>query len=149
MQGRPTKHTQDLADRLCDQLADGKSLRKVCESDEFPSKTTIFNWLRTNESFLDQYTRAKTETADSHVDDLVDGVENIGSPVLDDDGKAVMIKGKPLMVVDMVAIAHAKLIAETKKWAAIKLSPKKYGEKIDLTTAGEKITFNSNFGNGN
>ncbi len=147
--GRPSDYTQELADKMCALLADGQSLRKVCESSEFPCKTTIFMWLRTNEEFLNQYTRAKEESADSHVDDMVDTVENIGSPLIDDDGKPVIVDGKPLMVVDSNAINHARLIMDAKKWTAIKLRPKKYGDKLDLTSAGEKITFNSSFGNGN
>lgn len=134
--GRPTDYTKNLSDRICEKLADGMSLRKVCESDEFPSKATIFNWLRTNKEFLDQYTRAKEESADSHVDDIDDIADNVGSPVFDDDGKLVMVDGKPLMVVDMVAVNHAKLRIDTKKWIASKLKAKKYGDKIDHTHGG-------------
>lgn len=39
-------------------------------------------------------------------------------------------------------VQRDKLIAETIKWQAGKLKPKTYGDKLDITTQGEKITNN-------
>ena len=104
--GRPTSYTPELADRICEQLADGLSMRKICEADDMPAKRTIFNWLRTNEEFLHQYERAKEESADSMTDemlDIADGQE--GGEVQRD-----------------------RLRVDTRKWVASKLKPKKYGD---------------------
>lgn len=128
--GRPTLYTQEIADKLCALLADGQSMRKACESEDMPCKTTIFMWLRTNEEFLNQYTQAKEEAAESFADNINDIAENVGSPVFDEEGNLVYVDGKPLMQVDMVAINHAKLIIDTLKWSASKLKPKRYGDKV-------------------
>lgn len=128
--GRPTIYTQEIADKLCSLLADGQSMRKACESDGMPCKATIFMWLRTNEEFLDQYTQAKEEAAESYADDINDIANEIGSPVFDEEGNLVYVDGKPLMQVDMVAINHAKLKIDTLKWSASKLKPKRYGDKL-------------------
>lgn len=37
-----------------------------------PSKTTVFSWLRIHPEFLDQYTRAKKESADAMAEDIMD-----------------------------------------------------------------------------
>jgi len=44
--GRPTDYNQDIADRLCAELALGKSLRTIIErndNEEFPCMATVFN----------------------------------------------------------------------------------------------------------
>lgn len=105
--GRPTDFTQELADRICSELADGKSLRKVCEADDVPTKTTIFRWLRTNAAFCDQYTRAKEESADSLTDDMIDIADDLTGDA-----------------------ARDRLRVDTRKWIAAKLKPKKYGDKL-------------------
>ncbi|MCP4322774.1 MAG: hypothetical protein GY787_13190, partial [Alteromonadales bacterium] len=40
--GRPSKYTQELADKLCAELAQGKSMRTVCKSPDMPIMSTIF-----------------------------------------------------------------------------------------------------------
>ena len=36
-------------------------------------------------------------------------------------------------------IEHRRLQVDVRKWMAGKLAPKKYGDKLDVTSAGEKI----------
>ena len=57
--GRPSKFTPELGDKICEELANGKSMRTVCKADDMPDKATVFRWIRTDEEFLNQYTRAK------------------------------------------------------------------------------------------
>lgn len=117
--GRPSSFTQDIADRICDELSDGKSLRKVCEAEDMPSKVTVLKWLRDNQDFLTQYTRAKEESADSLADDIEAIAEGVLTRKYDPNSARVAMDGK--------------------KWVASKLKPKKYGDKLDLTTGNEKL----------
>ena len=51
------------------------------------------------------------------------------------------------MTIDGPSVSHAKLRIDTRKWAASKLKPKKFGEKIQQEiTPGEGVTFNMSFG---
>lgn len=117
----PTKYTQDLATKICAELAQGKSIRTVCAMDGMPSVATIFNWIHTNPTFLEQYTRAKEESADA----LVDEMQHLSDTV------------EP----DKNAVAKARLQVETRKWIASKLKPKKYGDKLDVESGGQPLTF--------
>lgn len=105
--GRPTKYTKALAAKICSQLADGKSLRKVCEPASMPSKSTVFLWLANHEVFSDQYARAKAESAEAHADDILDIADD---PSLHPNDKRVRI--------------------DTRKWLASKLKPKRYGDRL-------------------
>lgn len=134
MIGRPSEFTQEIADKICAQLACGKSLRTVCAPDEMPAVATIFNWFRSYPSFLEQYTRSKEESADALAEEMLD---------IADDGSndfMTIVKGNTEYVVENKEWTNrSRLRVDTRKWIASKLKPKKYGEKVDLTTNGKDL----------
>jgi terminase small subunit-like protein len=135
--GRPSDYTQDLADRICAQLAEGISLRTVCLAEDMPDKSTVFRWLRTNQVFCDQYARAKEEAADALVEDILDIADdgaNDWMEQLDKEGKAIGWRENG------EAISRSRLRVDTRKWIASKLKAKKYGDKVDMThEAGDSL----------
>jgi hypothetical protein len=76
----------------------------------------VFRWLANedNAEFRDQYARAREAQADKYADELVD---------IADEGKSE----------DANII---RLRMDARKWAASKLAPKKYGERLDLNHGG-------------
>ena len=135
MTGRPTDYNEDIAARICAELADGRSLRSVCRQDDMPDKATVFRWLAAHESFRDQYARAKEESADALVDDMIDIADDARNDWMeragDDAGAGWMLNGDH--------VQRTKVRIDTRKWIASKLKPKKYSEKLDLTSAGDKL----------
>lgn len=130
--GRPTKYTEKLADVICSLLAEGKSMRTVCAMDGMPAMSTVFEWLRKHEKFQEQYARAKEESADALIDEMVD---------IADQAETIVRKGA-----EKKSGAYAqtqKLRIDTRKWIASKLKPKKYGDKLDLTSGGKAIKGNT------
>jgi len=123
-QGRPTIYTQELADEICSQLANGDSMRTVCKPDEMPCKATLFMWMRTNQAFLDQYTRAKQESADALTDEMLD--------IADDSTNDYIKTDEGDKKVDQEHIQRSRLRIETRKWLASKLKPKKYGDRQQI-----------------
>lgn len=117
--GRPTIYSQELADTICIRIATGESARKVCEDPAMPEMQTLWRWLREKQDFSEQYVRAKLESSDA----LAEDIQDIASKTLNGmyDPKA----------------AHVAIDAY--KWTASKLKPKKYGDKLDLTSGGEKL----------
>lgn len=120
--GRPSDFSQELADEICAQLADGLSLRTVCKSDDMPDKRTVFRWLRTNEAFCHQYTRAKEESADALTDEMLDIADDASNDWVERDDGRVDYNGDH--------VQRSRLRIETRKWIASKLKPKKYGDKL-------------------
>jgi hypothetical protein len=139
--GRPTRYTQTLADEICAYLAMGQSLRSICgkedddpQKQKFPAVRTIFYWLRSNEAFLQQYTRAKQESADAMADEILD---------ISDDGSNDWMErhygDEDVWVTNGEALQRSKLRVDTRKFLMAKMKPKVYGDKLDLTTDGEKL----------
>lgn len=126
--GRPSDYTQELADEICERLSEGQSLRTVCSDDKMPSRKTVFSWMRKHQEFLNQYTRAKQESADALAEEILD---------ISDDAEAA-IKGTAEKKSSAMAQAY-RLRVDTRKFIMAKMKPKKYGEKIDLTTNGKDL----------
>lgn len=133
--GRPSDFTQKLADEICAQLAEGKSLRTVCDLKGMPDKATVFRWLRTNDKFRDQYARAKEEASDALADEILD----IADDGFNDWMEIEKGKGHTAVVLDREHVERSKLRIESRKWILAKMKPKKYGDKIDMTTNGKDL----------
>ena len=128
--GRPTDYTQDKADKICAMLSEGMSLRTVCKDDELPSTQTVFSWLRTYPEFLDQYTRAKQESADALTDEMLDISDDSTNDWMESHGDDAGYRANG------DNIQRSRLRIETRKWLASKLKPKKYGDKIQQEHSG-------------
>lgn len=125
MVGRPSIFSQDLADAICDRLADGESLRSICADDTMPAKSTVFKWLGRNTIFADQYARAREAQADTLADEILD--------IADDGSNDWMERRREDGSVDEVLnhehVQRSKLRLEARKWLAAKMQPKKYGDR--------------------
>lgn len=129
---RPSKYSQKLADDICEQLAEGRSLRSICADKKMPNRSTVFRWLADNDKFRDQYARAREEQADVFFEEIIEIADEECTTVRaekhstsDDDGE-----GNTLVVFDTTAVMRNRLRVDARKWAAAKLAPKKYGDRV-------------------
>jgi hypothetical protein len=113
--GRPTDYTPELGDYICDQLTQGRSLVSICKEDKMPATVSIYKWLREHEEFANNYARARENQADYYADEILDIADSAEDP------------------------QKARLQVDTRKWIASKLKPKKFGDKIDMTTNGKDL----------
>lgn len=116
--GRPTVYKKSLANRICDRIAEGESLRSICRDSDMPHVQTVRRWLADDnkKDFRAQYIRAREEQADYYADVIVEEAD----------------KAK-----DRDSAAAAKVKVDARKWVASKLKPKKYGEKLDIDQTSE------------
>lgn len=133
--GRPSDFTQEMADLICERIADGESLRSICSGDDMPAKGTVFRWLAADAVFQDQYARAREAQADSLFDDILTIAD---TPVIGEKRKVKEDGAVEISTGDM--IEHRRLQVDARKWMAGKLRPKKYGEKLDLNVSGQLET---------
>lgn len=127
--GRPTIYSQDLADELCIKLSLGQSLRSICREEGMPSQAVVYLWLQKHPDFVEQYTRAREEQAETHADEIVDIADETPdtNPVIDR-------RTGELISMDLSSayIAWQKSRIDARKWNASKQRPKKYGDKVQV-----------------
>ena len=107
MRGRPSIFSPELADRLCERLADGETLRAICRDEGMPDERTVRRWaLDDVEGFAGHYARAREIGYQGMADDLTEIADaKDGDPARD------------------------RLRVDTRKWLLSKALPKIYGEK--------------------
>ena len=106
--GRPTLFTEEIGDRICSMVMAGTPLVRICAEDWAPHPTTIYRWFREHDKFCYNYARAKEDQADYFVEDIVQIAD--------------------LATAEDVQVARLRV--DTRKWAASKYKPKKYGDKL-------------------
>lgn len=131
--GRPTKFTKEIGDAICDRMADGESLLRICRDEKMPNRATVHRWLLathekevegvnvtvyTYQEFCDKYEMAVALRADhmfDEIEDIADGAEGI------------VKKGA-----EKKSGAYAqtqRLRVDTRKWYLSKIMPKKFSDK--------------------
>ena len=134
--GAPEIYSQELADKVCHEISTTtKSLKTICKMDGMPSVETVLRWLRQDKNgFCGQYARAKEEQSDMLVEEMIE---------IADDGTndyMTIVKGDVEYNVENKEVTNrSKLRVDTRKWIASKLKPKKYGEKLDVTSDGKEL----------
>ncbi len=124
--GRPTKYSQALADKICEQVSISSiGLRKMCTMfPEFPTHESVLLWRRKYPEFSAQYREAKLQQAELFAEDIID--------IADDDSGDV-IYGENGIVQNSEFIARSRVKIDARKWIACKLLPKVYGDKSEVT----------------
>jgi len=135
--GRPTKYSEKLTAKICSELAKGKSLRTIREQNDWcPNLDTIFQWLHRYQTFAEQYARAKEESADALVDEMLDIVDDGSNDWMTQYNRRT---GRDERVFDREHYERSKLRFQARQWMASKLKPKRYGDKLDLSTNGKDL----------
>ena len=70
--GRPSKYTEELAQKICDLIREGKSERQICKMPNMPTAMTLRRWKEGNPDFCAQSARAREESAEKFNDELLD-----------------------------------------------------------------------------
>lgn len=126
--GRPSTYSKELAEKICEELAQGKSMRTVCKGDDMPAMSTVFKWLREIKEFSEQYARAKEESTDAMSEDVL---------FISDESLLEAVNADPKAA--NAVVQAMRLRVDTRKWIMSKMKPKKYADKVDVTSGGDKI----------
>lgn len=123
----------NVVEKICEIIATSeKGIHHICsDNQEFPHVSNFFRWLHKHEEARDLYARAREAQADLLADNIIE--------IADDSSKDTkrIVKGDEVVEVENTEWTNrSKLRVEARKWKASKLSPKKYGDKLEL--AGDK-----------
>lgn len=122
------KWTREIEDEILKRMAQGESLRSICNDEWLPSRITVRMRAVDDADFAARYARAREMQADEYFEEIRE--------IADDSSEDFRIgpDGKEL---DKDHIQRAKLRVEARKWMAAKLRPKAYGDKIDVNHGGK------------
>ena len=117
----------EVVDRICDEIAKGRSVNNICQVESWaPARVNFYEWMKEHEIVRNKYARAKELSAEYHAEQIVDLTD--AEPERDELGK-----------VDSNWTNLQRLRIDARKWTAAKLLPKKYGDKQIMEHTG-KIT---------
>ncbi len=105
-------------------------MRAICADKVIPAISTVMGWLFNgkHEGFSEQYARARQMQADALFDEALEIADDAsGDWMVDKDGKKTL---------DHEHVQRSRLRVDTRKWAAGKMAPKRYGDKIQHTGDG-------------
>lgn len=64
--GRPSKFTPEIADEICERLANGEPLAKICRDEHMPDRTTVRDdWAKSDPVFSQRLAGAREDWHDS------------------------------------------------------------------------------------
>jgi len=88
----------------------------------------VYRWLDENADFRDQYARAREEQADKLFREIIEIADDAsGDYVTSSDGQTI---------VDHENIQRSRLRVDARKWAAARLAPRKYGDRVEHDVKG-------------
>jgi len=122
--GRPTKYTIAVGDEICQRLAEGESLNRICRDEHIPARSNVLKWILATENklydkFRDNYTKARECQYQCMADDIMDIADNGTNDYMereDPDNPGYAVNGE--------ALGRSRLRVDTRKWFMSKVLPK-------------------------
>ena len=131
------ENRNEAIELILDCIASGQSLKSIIDSrsrNEVPAYSTFMLWLDEDSSLSDKYARACEERELYLLDQIFKIADDSSQDeIVTDNG--VIPKGEYMQ--------RSRLRVDVRKWALSKMNPKKYGDKVDHTTGGEKLPTNT------
>ena len=123
---------QEIWDSILDELMTGKSLRKILMQKGMPPRITVFRWITDDEEKRNKYAQAREIYADDMFDEMLDIADSTDEDLINlDNGK---------QAINHHVIMRDRLRIDTRKWNLSRMFPKKYGEKLDLSSSDGTMT---------
>lgn len=130
--GRPSGYNQEIVDKICSRIAEGRSLRSICRDDEdIPVESAVYAWLAKHDEFKEKYARAREAQMDVMAEEILE--------IADDGSNDWMERNQgdnTAWVQNGEAMQRSRLRVDSRKWLMSKLAPKKYGDKLTAEVGG-------------
>jgi len=130
---QPSLYTPELATEICERIATGETLRAICREAHMPSWVTVYAWRKANPEFAARLAAARDLGADAIAEQALEIADTtkIGERTEESDDGFKTVRE------DM--LGHRKLQIETRLKLLAVWFPRKYGQRIDMTTGGESM----------
>lgn len=129
--GRPTKYSQEIADKVVAAISSGRSLRSICSELDVPV-STVLDWVvKDHNGFSVHYETARQCQFDIWADEILDHSD---TPLIGEKVKTTAEGGIETTTGDCVD--RARLKVDARKWLLSKLYSKKFGDRTELVGSG-------------
>lgn len=134
--GRPPEPVpQSKMEEIIDWIAHGKTLREFCRIEGNPAWRTVYLWLEKDEDFATRFARAREMGHDAIAEEtleIIDTEAEMAESWSKDGGSKHR---------DSAHVSWMKNRVEQRMKLLAKWSPKRYGDKIDVTSDGKQVGF--------
>lgn len=126
-------YTTELADEICERIASGETLRAICRESHMPTWVTVYAWRKANPQFSERLALARELGGDAIAEETLEIADTpqVGERTEDSD------TGSKTVREDM--LGHRKLQVDTRLKLLAVWFPRKFGQRIDVTTGNESL----------
>lgn len=110
--------TLEIMELICNRIAGGEPLYKVCKDDGMPDRITFFKKCQSDSDYAKIYRQALELRGEMHADELTE----MADAALNSTSENIQAR---------------KLQVNTRQWIISRLLPKKYGDRMTLSGDGE------------
>lgn len=132
--GATSTYTEEKAEEICERLGEGIPLREICRREDMPAWRTVYRWIEANTDFAARIAHARTRGFDAIAEQCLQIADDTS-----DDTVWVGPADSPREAANTEWISRSKLRVETRLKLLAKWDPKRYGDKLDVTSAGNKL----------
>ena len=119
---------------ILEHVASGKSVKSLIDHsgrDVIPSYTTWCEWLKESTDLADNYARAMESRQEVIFEEIL--------VIADDQEGDVYKNDEGIEFTNHNVIQRSKVRIEARQWVLGRMNAKKYGNKIDMTSGGDKL----------
>lgn len=120
--GRPTDYNSKIADRIIDEISNGKTVTQICKDESMPTRSTVWKWSVNHPEFSIRYFASIKNLGQCEVDDIYE-VEQM------------LLRGE-------IDAPTANVLLTSKRWKASKFYDKMYGDKTKVESKNENLNMN-------
>ena len=127
----PYPWTPDIEAEILLRIADGESLKGICESKHLPCRETVRMRIISDAEFAGRYARAREAQADTLFEEILEVSDDARNDWMERHGEedaGWQANGEH--------IQRSRLRVDARRWMAGKLRPKVYGDKLDVNASG-------------
>lgn len=125
-----------IVNQVCGRILSGEAVRNIMKDSELPDFSTLLEWVSVDEVKSKQYSRAMELRGELLFEEMIDICDDGSNDWMERFNREGEVVG---WQVNGEHVQRSKLRVDTRKWYLSKLNPKKFGDKTDLTSGGEKL----------
>jgi len=122
---------------ICDSVIDKKiSFNKAVEESEI-SLISFYKWISNNKELQTLYNYAREVRSDVLFEEIIEIADTT------EEGEVIKESEKGVLIERGDMTRHRQLKIDARKWVVSKMQPKKYGDKLDITTKDNSLNLGS------